>query len=335
MHSIVFARQLISVIERDSKKRPCLSKRRKCRLFLSFQGARVWLSHPEKIWLPFSLTKDYDGKGTIELISQDGQKQILNVQSHDDLPPLRNPEILIGQKDLTALSYLNEPEVLYNLESRFNKCQIYTKCGIVLVAINPYEYLSIYGNDTIQLYRDQDVQLLEPHIFATAELAYQSMVNFSRNQSIIVSGESGAGKTVSAKYAMRYFANVAGLLEETQIEKKVLASNPIMEVRSRSLNIQLSILFSKAIGNAKTIRNDNSSRFGKFIELGFVKNYICGASMRTYLLEKSRFDFFIARRSFVTLDDLFFLDSELSIKPTTKGIITSSTSCAHNRISPK
>ena len=81
------------------------------------------------------------------------------------------------------------------------------------------------------MYRDQDVQLLEPHIFATAELAYQSMVNFSKNQSIIVSGESGAGKTVSAKYAMRYFANVGGLLEETQIEKKVLASSPIMEVR--------------------------------------------------------------------------------------------------------
>jgi len=204
--------------------------------------------------------------------SNDGKKEILTIKSDNDLPPLRNPEILIGQKDLTALSYLNEPEVLYNLESRFNKSQIYTKCGIVLVAINPYEVLSIYGNDTIQLYRDQDVQLLEPHIFATAELAYQSMVNFSKNQSIIVSGESGAGKTVSAKYAMRYFANVAGLLEETQIEKKVLASSPIME----------------AIGNAKTIRNDNSSRFGKYIELGFIQNHICGASMRTYLLEKSR-----------------------------------------------
>ncbi|CAF4080620.1 unnamed protein product, partial [Rotaria sp. Silwood2] len=139
---------------------------------------------------------------------------------------------------------------LYNLESRFNKSPIYTKCGIVLVAINPYEVLSIYGNDTIQLYRDQDVQLLEPHIFATAELSYQSMVNFSRNQSIIVSEESAAGKTVSAKYAMRYFAN--------------------------------------AFGNAKTIRNDNSLRFGKYIEIGFLRNHICGASMKTYLLEKSR-----------------------------------------------
>nr|ADD91458.1 myosin V-like protein [Adineta vaga] len=241
-------------------------------MFVSFQGARVWLPDREYVWRAVTVAGNYDGKGQLEVISAEGANEIIPIKSDSDLPPLRNPEILIGQKDLTALSYLNEPEVLYNLESRFNKSQIYTKCGIVLVAINPYESLSIYGNDTIQLYRDQDVQLLEPHIFATAELAYQSMVNFSKNQSIIVSGESGAGKTVSAKYAMRYFANVGGLLEETQIEKKVLASSPIME----------------AIGNAKTIRNDNSSRFGKYIEIGFLRNHICGASMRTYLLEKSR-----------------------------------------------
>ena len=95
----------------------------------------------------------------------------------------------------------------------------------------------------------------------------------SNNQSIIVSGESGAGKTVSAKYAMRYFANVGGSITESTVEKKVLASNPIME----------------AIGNAKTIRNDNSSRFGKYIEINFDNAHsIIGAHMRTYLLEKSR-----------------------------------------------
>ncbi|CAF3322996.1 unnamed protein product [Rotaria socialis] len=236
------------------------------------KGARIWLPDEDRVWRAVIVHKNYDGKGKLEVITSEGETEILPIKSDSDLPPLRNPEILIGQKDLTALSYLNEPEVLYNLESRFNKSQIYTKCGIVLVAVNPYEVLSIYGNDTIQLYRDQDVQLLEPHIFATAESAYQSMVSFSKNQSIIVSGESGAGKTVSAKYAMRYFANVGGLLEETQIEKRVLASSPIME----------------AIGNAKTIRNDNSSRFGKYIEIGFLKNHICGASMKTYLLEKSR-----------------------------------------------
>uniref|UniRef100_A0A8L0DUL3 Myosin VAa n=1 Tax=Oncorhynchus mykiss TaxID=8022 RepID=A0A8L0DUL3_ONCMY len=114
---------------------------------------------------------------------------------------------------------------------------------------------------------------MDPHIFAVAEEAYKQMARDERNQSIIVSGESGAGKTVSAKYAMRYFATVSGAATEANVEEKVLASNPIME----------------AIGNAKTTRNDNSSRFGKYIEIGFDKRYrIIGANMRTYLLEKSR-----------------------------------------------
>ncbi|XP_053176263.1 unconventional myosin-Va isoform X2 [Scomber japonicus] len=114
---------------------------------------------------------------------------------------------------------------------------------------------------------------MDPHIFAVAEEAYKQMARDERNQSIIVSGESGAGKTVSAKYAMRYFATVSGSASEANIEDKVLASNPIME----------------AIGNAKTTRNDNSSRFGKYIEIGFDSRFrIIGANMRTYLLEKSR-----------------------------------------------
>uniref|UniRef100_A0A8D3CYP0 Myosin VA n=1 Tax=Scophthalmus maximus TaxID=52904 RepID=A0A8D3CYP0_SCOMX len=114
---------------------------------------------------------------------------------------------------------------------------------------------------------------MDPHIFAVAEEAYKQMARDERNQSIIVSGESGAGKTVSAKYAMRYFATVSGSASEANVEQKVLASNPIME----------------AIGNAKTTRNDNSSRFGKYIEIGFDTRFrIIGANMRTYLLEKSR-----------------------------------------------
>ncbi|CAF3948464.1 unnamed protein product, partial [Rotaria sp. Silwood1] len=118
-----------------------------------------------------AVANNYNCKEQLEVTSVERRNEIITIKNDSDLPSLRNPEILIGQKDLTALSYLNEPEVLYNLESRFNKSQIYTKCGIVLVTINLYEYLSIYGNDAIQLYHDQDIQLLEPHIFATAELA--------------------------------------------------------------------------------------------------------------------------------------------------------------------
>uniref|UniRef100_A0A2K6EU53 Unconventional myosin-Vb n=1 Tax=Propithecus coquereli TaxID=379532 RepID=A0A2K6EU53_PROCO len=144
---------------------------------------------------------------------------------------------------------------------------------IVLVAINPYEQLPIYGQDVIYAYSGQNMGDMDPHIFAVAEEAYKQMARDEKNQSIIVSGESGAGKTVSAKYAMRYFATVGGSASETNIEEKVLASSPIME----------------AIGNAKTTRNDNSSRFGKYIQIGFDKRYhIIGANMRTYLLEKSR-----------------------------------------------
>ena len=152
--------------------------------------------------------------------------------------------------------------------------EIYTYCGIVLVAINPYQELHIYNNETIMAYRGQNMGDLDPHIYAVSEEAFKLMERDNRNQSIIVSGESGAGKTVSAKYSMRYFATVGGTGDqETQVERRVIASSPIME----------------AIGNAKTTRNDNSSRFGKYIEIDFSKSFqIIGASMRTYLLEKSR-----------------------------------------------
>ncbi|XP_010785809.1 unconventional myosin-Va-like [Notothenia coriiceps] len=104
--------------------------------------------------------------------------------------------------------------------------------GIVLVAINPYEPLQIYGSDIINAYSGQNTGDMDPHIFAVAEEAYKQMARDERNQSIIVSGESGAGKTVSAKYAMRYFATVSGTTSEANVEQKVLASNPIMEVRT-------------------------------------------------------------------------------------------------------
>ncbi|KAF8788252.1 unconventional myosin-Va-like isoform X3 [Argiope bruennichi] len=239
------------------------------------KGARVWIPDPTHVWVGAEVKKF--GKDELEVELEDGSTQLVKVTSDDKLPPLRNPDILIGENDLTSLSYLHEPAVLYNLQVRFcNQNAIYTYCGIVLVAINPYEELPIYGNDTIMAYRGQSMGDLDPHIFAVSEEAYTQMERESQNQSIIVSGESGAGKTVSAKYAMRYFATVGGSSTETQIEKKVLASNPIME----------------AIGNAKTTRNDNSSRFGKYIEIDFnTKYHIIGANMRTYLLEKSRVTF--------------------------------------------
>ncbi|KAM3877480.1 unconventional myosin-Va isoform 3-T3 [Diretmus argenteus] len=238
--------------------------------------ARVWIPDVEEVWKSAELTKDYkNGDSSLQLTLEDGTniEHTLDPKTKN-LPYLRNPDILVGENDLTALSYLHEPAVLHNLKVRFMDSKlIYTYCGIVLVAINPYETLGIYGSDIINAYSGQNMGDMDPHIFAVAEEAYKQMARDERNQSIIVSGESGAGKTVSAKYAMRYFATVSGSASEANVEEKVLASNPIME----------------AIGNAKTTRNDNSSRFGKYIEIGFDHRYrIIGANMRTYLLEKSR-----------------------------------------------
>ncbi|KAM6475027.1 unconventional myosin-Vb isoform 6-T6 [Liasis olivaceus] len=237
---------------------------------------RVWIPDPEEVWKSAEIIRDYkEGDKTLRLKLED--ETILEYPvdlKENKFPLLRNPDILVGENDLTALSYLHEPEVLHNLKVRFLESNhIYTYCGIVLVAINPYEQLPIYGQDVIYAYSGQNMGDMDPHIFAVAEEAYKQMARDEKNQSIIVSGESGAGKTVSAKYAMRFFASVGGSSSESNIEEKVLASSPIME----------------AIGNAKTTRNDNSSRFGKYIQIGFDKRHrIIGANMRTYLLEKSR-----------------------------------------------
>uniref|UniRef100_A0A8C5JTS4 Myosin VA n=1 Tax=Junco hyemalis TaxID=40217 RepID=A0A8C5JTS4_JUNHY len=240
------------------------------------QLIKVWIPDPEEVWKSAELLKDYKpGDKVLQLRLEEGKDLEYSLDPKTkELPPLRNPDILVGENDLTALSYLHEPAVLHNLKVRFIDSKlIYTYCGIVLVAINPYEQLPIYGEDIINAYSGQNMGDMDPHIFAVAEEAYKQMARDERNQSIIVSGESGAGKTVSAKYAMRYFATVSGSASEANVEEKVLASNPIME----------------SIGNAKTTRNDNSSRFGKYIEIGFDKRYrIIGANMRTYLLEKSR-----------------------------------------------
>ncbi|XP_068599870.1 unconventional myosin-Va [Brachionichthys hirsutus] len=244
-------------------------------LELYSKGANVWIPDPDAVWVSALLLQDYSpGDRHLLLQVSNGKEILYPVGSSSDLPPLGNPDILEGENNLTALSFLHEPAVLHNLRIRFlDYSSIYTYCGIVLVAINPYDQLPIYGEEVIDAYSGQDIGDMEPHIFSVAEEAYRTMTREEKNQSIIISGESGSGKTVSAKFTMRYFAVVGGAAQQTSVEERVLASNPIME----------------SIGNARTTRNDNSSRFGKYIEIGFGrKGDIIGAHMRTYLLEKSR-----------------------------------------------
>ncbi|XP_042021449.1 myosin-2-like isoform X3 [Salvia splendens] len=181
-----------------------------------------------------------------------------------------NPDILQGVDDLIQLSHLNEPSVLHNIHHRFSHDIVYSKAGPVLVAVNPFKDIQLYGDDFVNGYRQK--LLDSPHVYAVADKAYCEMMTDKRNQSIVISGESGAGKTETAKLVMQYLAALGGG-SNGGIESEFLQTSYILE----------------AFGNAKTTRNNNSSRFGKLIEIHFSDTgKICGAKIQTFLLEKSR-----------------------------------------------
>ncbi|KAJ1659930.1 Myosin type-2 heavy chain 1 [Dispira simplex] len=260
---------------------------------LYVKGTKVWFPDNVEGWVRGEVIhKTTKGPATeLKFETVTGKTVQLSVTTADieakkaDLPPLCNPPILEGIDDLTHLSHLHEPAVLHNIRTRYAQHNIYTYSGIVLIAVNPFQRVSLYSQDIVEAYSGKSRGQLEPHLFAIAEDAFQGMVRERKDQTIIVSGESGAGKTVSAKYIMRYLASVhqspaiskpkgaSNQPELSKIEEQILATNPILE----------------AFGNAKTTRNDNSSRFGKYIEIKFDDGYqIVGARIRTYLLERSR-----------------------------------------------
>ncbi|EMS55825.1 Myosin-J heavy chain [Triticum urartu] len=180
-----------------------------------------------------------------------------------------------GIDDMTRLSYLHEPGVLDNLAVRYAKNIIYTYTGNILIAINPFQRLPhIAEPSTMEKYRGANFGELDPHVFALADVSYRKQAK-GKSNSILVSGESGAGKTETTKLLMRYLAFLGGRSKTggRTVEQQVLESNPVLE----------------AFGNAKTVRNNNSSRFGKFVEIQFDQSgKISGAAIRTYLLERSR-----------------------------------------------
>ncbi|WCJ40061.1 myosin 1 [Euphorbia peplus] len=221
-----------------------------------------WFQLPNGDW---QLGKVLSTSGTESVISLPDGK-VLKVKSESLVQA--NPDILDGVDDLMQLSYLNEPSVLYNLQYRYNQDMIYTKAGPVLVAVNPFKKVPLYGNDYIEAYKNKSIE--SPHVYAITDTAIREMIRDEVNQSIIISGESGAGKTETAKIAMQYLAALGG---GSGIEYEILKTNPILE----------------AFGNAKTLRNNNSSRFGKLIEIHFSETgKISGAKIQTFLLEKSR-----------------------------------------------
>ncbi|KAL0266058.1 UNVERIFIED_CONTAM: hypothetical protein PYX00_011775 [Menopon gallinae] len=183
-----------------------------------------------------------------------------------------NPPKFDLVEDLASLSHLNEASVLHTLKKRYDAKEIYSYSGLFLVAINPYQNLHIYGPKVIKSYTMAKKQAQKPHIYAVASEAYNNMLLNRENQSILITGESGAGKTENTKKAIGFLAFVAGQKGENSIENQIIEANTILE----------------AFGNAMTIRNDNSSRFGKFIQIGFDSGTIVGAHIEKYLLEKSR-----------------------------------------------
>merc|ERR1719458_2502963 len=205
----------------------------------------------------------------------------------DDLQKM-NPPKYDKQEDMADLTCLNEASVLHNIKERYYSGLIYTYSGLFCVVVNPYKRLPIYTEKIIEIYKGKKRHEVPPHVFAITDIAYRSMLQDREDQSILCTGESGAGKTENTKKVIQYLAYVAaskpkgsshaptsndGGLNFGELEQQLLKANPILE----------------AFGNAKTVKNDDSSRFGKFIRINFdASGYIAGANIETYLLEKAR-----------------------------------------------
>ncbi|XP_038720466.1 myosin-12 isoform X1 [Tripterygium wilfordii] len=234
-------------------------------------GSHVWAEDPENAWIDGEVSEINGRDATI--ITPDGKTIVAVIGSiypkDTEAPPA-------GVDDMTKLAYLHEPGVLHNLTCRFALNEIYTYTGSILIAVNPFRRLPhLYDIHMMEQYKGAAFGELSPHLFAVADTCYRAMINEQGSQSILVSGESGAGKTETTKMLMRYLAFMGGRsgVEGRTVEQQVLESNPVLE----------------AFGNAKTVKNNNSSRFGKFVEIQFDKHgKISGAAVRTYLLERSR-----------------------------------------------
>ncbi|XP_047336364.1 myosin-6-like [Impatiens glandulifera] len=234
-------------------------------------GSLVWIEDPEVAWTDGEVVEVCGD--VVKVLCTSGKTVMVKASTaypkDAEAPPC-------GVDDMTTLAYLHEPGLLQNLKSRYDINEIYTYTGNILIAVNPFRKLPhLYDSHMMAQYKGAALGELSPHPFAVADVAYRQMINEGISQSILVSGESGAGKTESTKLLMRYLAHMGGRAkaEGRTVEQKVLESNPVLE----------------AFGNAKTLRNNNSSRFGKFVEIQFDQNVkISGAAVRTYLLERSR-----------------------------------------------
>jgi len=235
-------------------------------------------------WVPDKATGGYF-EGLIE--SLDGEKATVKILQSGESKVFKkdqvgqvNPPKFDCSEDMASLTYLNDACVLWNSVVRYKNELIYTYSGLFCIAINPYKRFPIYTQRAMEIYMGLRRNECPPHIFGVAEGSYQGMMNVGKNQSILITGESGAGKTENTKKVIAYFASIGATGKkkegEAGLEDKIVQTNPVLE----------------AWGNAKTVRNDNSSRFGKFIRIWFnAGGKLSGADMVIYLLEKSRLTF--------------------------------------------
>nr|CCA16732.1 myosinlike protein putative [Albugo laibachii Nc14]CCA21835.1 myosinlike protein putative [Albugo laibachii Nc14] len=253
-------------------------------------GLKCYVPDNEDVWLEAEIVKEENDGNSRKIFARvslpDGtaadrvvdledkkMKSILASQQLTSLPYQNEMTSAFGVEDMITLNYLHEPAILFNIKARFLKKLPYTYTGDICIAVNPYQWLpELYEEEQHLRYVNQPKEELPPHVYATSVSAYDNMMRNKKNQSILVSGESGAGKTETTKILMNHLATIAGGLNNSTI-KKIIEVNPLLE----------------SFGNAKTVRNDNSSRFGKFTQLQFdKKGTLVGAKCRTYLLEKTR-----------------------------------------------
>ncbi|KAG9336161.1 hypothetical protein JZ751_002508 [Albula glossodonta] len=231
-------------------------------------GKPVWAPHPIDGFQLGTIVDIGADSLTIEPLNQRGKTFLAPINqvfpAEDDV----NKHV----EDNCSLMYLNEATLLNNVRVRYSKDKIYTFVANILIAVNPYyDIPNLYTPETIKSYRGRSLGTLPPHVYAIADKAYRDMKVLKMSQSIIVSGESGAGKTENTKFVLRYLTTSYGTGQD--IDERIVEANPLLE----------------AFGNAKTVRNNNSSRFGKFVEIHFNnKNEVVGGFVSHYLLEKSR-----------------------------------------------
>jgi myosin heavy subunit len=235
----------------------------------------VWVDDDDEVFIPAKVLSK--NKNETVVTDQNGRQRTISNKkkntSENTLEPLKRSSLQRIVQDLVLLDSMEVPLILHNLKERFQRNDIYTNVGTILIAINPYCVLPLYGDEVIRQYAHRRLgEDMKPHTFNIAHEAFIGLRDFSNCQSIIISGESGSGKTVSTKHCLNYLTFMAGA--GNNVADKIIETNPILE----------------AIGNAKTVRNDNSSRFGKYMQLFFRGKQctISGCVIKTYLLEKIR-----------------------------------------------